>query len=74
MAFRIAETAIPEVKTIAVDRFGDARGYFVEVYSRRAFAEAGIGIDFVQDNHSRSAAVGSSPSCAWTAWASHPSG
>ena len=35
-------------------RFGDVRGFFSEVYSRRAFAEAGIDLDFVQDNHSLS--------------------
>ena len=35
--------------------FGDARGFFVESWSRRAFAEIGIDADFVQDNHSRSA-------------------
>lgn len=35
--------------------FGDARGFFMESWSRRAFAEIGIDVDFVQDNHSRSA-------------------
>lgn len=35
--------------------FGDARGFFMESWSRRAFAEIGIDCDFVQDNHSRSA-------------------
>lgn len=35
--------------------FGDARGFFLESWSRRAFAEIGIDCDFVQDNHSRSA-------------------
>jgi len=33
---------------------GDARGFFVETYRRSAYAEAGIDIEFVQDNHSRS--------------------
>ena len=36
-------------------RFGDARGFFFESWSRRSFAEIGIDHDFVQDNHSRSA-------------------
>ncbi|WP_133365838.1 dTDP-4-dehydrorhamnose 3,5-epimerase [Qipengyuania sediminis] len=36
-------------------KFGDARGFFLESWSRRAFAEIGIDQDFVQDNHSRSA-------------------
>jgi dTDP-4-dehydrorhamnose 3,5-epimerase len=50
--------AIPDVKLIRPKRFGDARGFFSEVYSRAAFAKAGIAIDFVQDNHSLSAQVG----------------
>src|SRR3954471_18951540 len=33
---------------------GDARGFFMETYRRSAYAEAGIGEEFVQDNHSRS--------------------
>lgn len=36
--------------------FSDDRGFFVERFKRSEFAEAGIPIDFVQDNHSRSAA------------------
>lgn len=32
----------------------DPRGWFVESWSRRAFAEAGMDVDFVQDNHSKS--------------------
>lgn len=39
-------------------RFGDARGFFAETWSRPKMAEAGIDIDFVQDNHSFSAAAG----------------
>jgi dTDP-4-dehydrorhamnose 3,5-epimerase len=33
---------------------GDARGFFMETYRKSAYAEMGIGDDFVQDNHSRS--------------------
>ena len=54
----IEALAIPDVKLIRPKRFGDARGFFSEVYSRAALAAAGIGMEFVQDNHSRSAAVG----------------
>lgn len=32
----------------------DARGYFVETYNQRDFAEAGLNMDFVQDNQSKS--------------------
>lgn len=39
-------------------RFGDHRGYFGETYSRILYAEMGIDVDFVQDNHSLSHAVG----------------
>ena len=54
----IEALAIPDVKLIRPKRFGDARGFFSEVYNRAALAAAGIGMEFVQDNHSRSAAVG----------------
>jgi dTDP-4-dehydrorhamnose 3,5-epimerase len=33
---------------------GDARGFFLETFRRREFADLGIGEEFVQDNHSRS--------------------
>jgi dTDP-4-dehydrorhamnose 3,5-epimerase len=39
-------------------RFGDVRGWFSESYSRRGLAELGIFDEFVQDNHSLSAAKG----------------
>lgn len=49
-------TAIPEVVLIEPQVFGDARGFFFESWNRRAFeAIVGAGVDFVQDNHSRSA-------------------
>jgi len=36
--------------------FGDARGFFVESYNARTFSQAtGLSLNFVQDNHSRSA-------------------
>lgn len=54
----IEATAIPDVRIITPRKFGDHRGFFSEVYNRRAFAEIGVDLDFVQDNHSLSAAVG----------------
>lgn len=51
---KIDPTAIPDVKLIEPKVFGDERGFFYESWNRRAFAEAGLDIDFVQDNHSRS--------------------
>lgn len=43
------------VQLIRPKRFGDARGWFTEVYSVPAFAAMGIDCTFVQDNHSLSA-------------------
>ena len=54
----VRAAAIPEDKLIRPARFGDHRGYFSEVYNKRALAEAGIDLDFVQDNQSRSASRG----------------
>lgn len=51
---KITETRIPDVKLIEPKVFGDERGFFMETWNERAFREAGIGADFVQDNHSRS--------------------
>ena len=52
---RVTPTDIPDVRLIEPRVFGDARGFFFESWNRRALAEAGIDVDFVQDNHSRSA-------------------
>jgi dTDP-4-dehydrorhamnose 3,5-epimerase len=45
---------IPEVFIIEPHVFEDPRGFFMETYQARIFAEAGISSNFVQDNHSRS--------------------
>lgn len=55
---QVDSLAIPDVKIISPKKFGDHRGFFSETYSRPAFAAAGLDLDFVQDNHSLSAAVG----------------
>ena len=52
---QIRSLTIPDVRVLIPGRSGDRRGFFSEVYNRRTLAEAGITIDFVQDNHSRSA-------------------
>jgi dTDP-4-dehydrorhamnose 3,5-epimerase len=57
-AMEIQATAIPDVLLITPARHGDHRGFLSETYSRRALAEAGIDVAFVQDNHSLSAAAG----------------
>ena len=49
-------TAIADVLLIEPKVFGDDRGFFYESFNRSAFGEAiGIDVDFVQDNHSKSA-------------------
>jgi dTDP-4-dehydrorhamnose 3,5-epimerase len=50
--------AIPGPVLVVPQRFGDARGFFMETYSARDFAGAGIDCVFVQDNHSLSAERG----------------
>lgn len=54
----VEETAIPAVKIVTPKKFGDHRGFFSETWSSNAFAEAGLDLDFVQDNQSLSASVG----------------
>ena len=51
---QFSNAAIPDVILIKPQVFGDARGFLIETWHRRRFAEAGIDVDFVQDNHSRS--------------------
>lgn len=53
---KIIRTAIPDLLIIEPRVFGDDRGFFFESYNRKKFAElTGRDVDFVQDNHSRSA-------------------
>lgn len=55
---KFTETAIQGVYIVEPAVFGDHRGFFMESWSRRAFEEAGLHYDFVQDNHSLSAVKG----------------
>ena len=50
----VIATDIPEVLIIEPKIFGDQRGFFVETYQFRRYAEFGISRPFVQDNMSRS--------------------
>jgi dTDP-4-dehydrorhamnose 3,5-epimerase len=50
--------SISDVKLIKPRRHEDVRGFFSEIYNRRALADAGICTDFVQDNFSVSLAAG----------------
>lgn len=53
---KVIKTEIPEVMILEPKVFGDARGFFQESFNARGFSDAtGLDLQFVQDNHSRSA-------------------
>jgi dTDP-4-dehydrorhamnose 3,5-epimerase len=53
---KVTPTSISDVLIIEPNVFGDARGFFFESFNQKAFNEAtGLDVNFVQDNHSRSA-------------------
>ncbi len=54
----ITKTALDGVVILTPKKFGDQRGFFSETYNKKTLADAGIGLDFVQDNHSLSAEIG----------------
>jgi dTDP-4-dehydrorhamnose 3,5-epimerase len=58
MPIEVTPLAIPAVRLVTPRRFGDARGFFSEIYNSDDFAAAGMGMTFVQDNHSLSEAAG----------------
>lgn len=52
---RVTPTAIADVLLLEPRVFGDERGFFLESYNEKVFAQAtGLQVQFVQDNHSRS--------------------
>jgi dTDP-4-dehydrorhamnose 3,5-epimerase len=56
MAYTVSKTALPEVLILEPKVFGDARGFFFESFNAQDFAKCtGLNVQFVQDNHSRSA-------------------
>jgi dTDP-4-dehydrorhamnose 3,5-epimerase len=56
MPMKATPLSIPDVLLLEPKVFGDARGFFYESYNQVTFREVtGLGVDFVQDNHSRSA-------------------
>jgi dTDP-4-dehydrorhamnose 3,5-epimerase len=54
MPFRFTPCALPGVVLIELTVFSDDRGFFMETYKQSDFAQAGIDLEFVQENHSRS--------------------
>ncbi|WP_027243229.1 dTDP-4-dehydrorhamnose 3,5-epimerase [Leisingera daeponensis] len=55
---QIEETGLPGLKVLTPARFGDARGFFSESWNKRRLQDAGIELEFVQDNHSLSVQAG----------------
>jgi len=54
MGFSVTELDLPGVLVIEPQVFGDPRGFFMETFNHRRYAEAGLDRVFVQDNHSHS--------------------
>lgn len=52
--FNFIKTDIEDLFIIEPSVFGDARGYFMETYNQKEFKNAGINVNFVQDNQSKS--------------------
>ena len=55
MEFKLEQTGIRDLMVITADIFQDDRGFFTETYRKDKFSEFGLNVEFVQDNHSRSA-------------------
>ena len=55
---QIETTELDGVVILTPQRFGDARGWFSETWNAARMAAVGLGLHFVQDNHSMSAEVG----------------
>lgn len=55
---QIETTSLEGVLVLTPQRFGDQRGFFSESWNKNLMAQNGIVLDFVQDNHSLSAAKG----------------
>jgi dTDP-4-dehydrorhamnose 3,5-epimerase len=54
---KITQTHLPGLLVLEPARFGDDRGFFSESWSSKTLSQQGIDINFVQDNHSLSAAL-----------------
>lgn len=58
MVVQVDSTEISDVKIVRLRKFQDERGCFFETWSRDRFREAGLAVDFVQDNQAGSVAAG----------------
>jgi dTDP-4-dehydrorhamnose 3,5-epimerase len=52
--FTVQKTPIEGLLSIRTKVLGDARGFFMETFSRKSFDELGLDVEFVQCNRSRS--------------------
>ncbi len=50
----ITPLEIPDILLIKPDVYPDTRGFFLEMYQRERYSQAGLELEFVQDNHSGS--------------------
>ncbi len=55
---QVEQTDLEGVLVLTPARFGDARGFFSESWNKQRLLDHGIDLEFVQDNHSLSAEVG----------------
>ena len=58
MSLKVIDTKLPDAKIVETDVFGDHRGFFTETYTKNKFEDAGINIEFTQDNQSLSVEPG----------------
>lgn len=58
MSLKVIDTKLPDAKIVETDVFGDHRGFFTETYTKNKFEDAGINIEFTQDNQSLSVESG----------------
>jgi dTDP-4-dehydrorhamnose 3,5-epimerase len=54
MKTRVTQTPLPGLVLVDIDYSKDDRGFFIESWNRKDFAEVGLTDDFVQDSHSAS--------------------
>jgi len=54
MKTRVTKTPLEGLVLVTIDHFHDERGFFIESWNKRDFADAGLTHEFVQDSHSRS--------------------
>jgi dTDP-4-dehydrorhamnose 3,5-epimerase len=54
MKTRVTKTPLADLLIVNIEHFEDERGFFIESWHKRDFADAGLPFEFVQDSHSRS--------------------